>query len=69
MSEQEQERPYAAMVVHPSDLEEARAVARMFRAVGIMREAFSSVHDARAWEHHQEELWESEKRRRERRSG
>lgn len=51
-------RLFAARVVPADKLEEERAVARMFRSIGVMREAFSDPRQARAWEMEQASLWQ-----------
>lgn len=50
-------RHFVARIVSADRLEEERAVARMFRAIGIMREAFSDPAEARRWESEQASLW------------
>lgn len=57
------------LVVDADELSEARAVARMFRSIGIMREAFSSDAEAAQWNREQERLSEAEQRRLRARSG
>lgn len=53
-------RQFVARVVPPDRLVEERAIARLFRAVGIMREAFSDLAQAQAWESEQAALWQHE---------
>lgn len=69
MAEEQQARPYAARVVAQAQLSEAKAIARMFRSVGIMREAFSDPAEAARWDLEQQLLWRSEPWRQQSRSG
>jgi hypothetical protein len=64
MSEQESSGPplARAIVVSDEELPEAKKIARMFMALGIIRAAFSDPAAAAEWEKRQAELWLAEAR-------
>lgn len=49
-----------AIVVSDSDLEEARRVAAFFRAIGVLREAFSDPDEAARWDQEMAKLFDQQ---------